>query len=224
MENYNQNSPRRSPRISSPRRSHILPLEEYLNYDELFYIFEYLNYDEMKNMCYSNNYYRNFCQNPLIQKLMLDKYIDELNINNVVGKSYREISNYNSKMYDVFHNEILLNHVVIIKELLKRGYDPSINDNILINEASSLGRLEIVKILVQHPHVSPLNYRNKPVNAASSKGHIEVVRFLIQDPRVDQSINYNEAIKLARVNKYPEIVKLLLSSYKTTSLNKLRFN
>ena len=76
-------------------------------------------------------------------------------------------------------------HFELVKFLLEKGADPSINNNILIVWASSNGHHELVKILLMDSRVDPSTGDNFPIQCASQNGHHEVVKILLEDPRVD---------------------------------------
>lgn len=193
-------------------------IEYYLNYDVFFYIFEYLDYDGMRKLCHLNSYYRNFCKNPLIQKLMIDKYIDELNINitninnisKTISTNYQVMLGYSDEIYKLFHNEILLNHVVIIKEFIERGYHTSIYRNILLDEAISLNRLKIVRLLLQDPEYDSSYYLVSAITLASENGYLEIVKSILQYPGVHPYFYGVKPVNAASENGHIEIVKLLI--------------
>ena len=96
-------------------------------------------------------------------------------------------------------------------------FNPTKNNNVLICRASSLGRLNIVRMLLQHPRVDPSAWNNQAIGLASVNGHTEVVRELLQDERVDPSSGDNFAIRWASGNGHTEVVRLLLQDVRVFS-------
>lgn len=57
--------------------------------------------------------------------------------------------------------------------------DPSIKDDYALRYACDLGNIEIVKILLNDPRVSPNSFNNEAIKIASKRGHVAVVNALI---------------------------------------------
>jgi ankyrin repeat protein len=98
-----------------------------------------------------------------------------------------------------------------LNDKLNKGWDPSKDDNDVIQFAARYGHIEIVKILLADKRADPSAYNNYAILFASEYGHIEVVKQLLNDKRVDPSENNNYAIRLAARNGHTEIVKMLLA-------------
>ena len=96
-------------------------------------------------------------------------------------------------------------------KLLKKGFNPSLDDNYAIKWASEYGHIEIVKLLLADKRVDPSDNNNLAIRWASYKGHLEVVKLLLADKRVDPSAENNYAIRWASNNDLLEVVKLLLT-------------
>jgi hypothetical protein len=97
-----------------------------------------------------------------------------------------------------------------VKRLIKKGIDPSGDNNSAIRWASYNGHIEVVKLLLQDPRVDPSDGDNYAIRYASSNGYTEVVKLLLQDPRVDPSDRNNYAIQYASQYGHTEVVKTLL--------------
>src|SRR3990172_3380905 len=89
-------------------------------------------------------------------------------------------------------------------------FDPGINDNYAIRNASCSGLLESVKFLLKDPRIDPGTQDNYAIRKASTNGHLEVVKCLLKDSRVDPSTFNNKAIRFASANGHLEIVNCLL--------------
>lgn len=63
-------------------------------------------------------------------------------------------------------------------------FDPSIQDNVAIKEASRYGYLETMRVLLEDKRVDPSAEDNKAVISAYDHGHLDAVRLLLTDPRV----------------------------------------
>lgn len=77
----------------------------------------------------------------------------------------------------------------------------------LIQKASILGWIEVVKLLLADPSA----FDNFALEGACNNGHVETVKLLLADSRVDPSAEFNIAIKSAIRKGHTEIVKLLLA-------------
>ncbi len=129
-------------------------------------------------------------------------------------KSKEEILN---KLGDLPPNELLnksinINYLYGVKLALKKGVNPSREDNYAIRSASYHGYTEIVKLLLQDERVDPSAHNNYAIRLASNNGHTEVVKLLLQNKRVDPSAHNNYAIRLASNNGHTEVIKLLLQN------------
>jgi len=100
--------------------------------------------------------------------------------------------------------------LLLVKQALEDGVDPSIDNNNAILNASQYGYIDIVKELLKDERVDPSVLNNLTIQLASEFGRIEVVKELLKDDRVDPSGNFNYAIQLASLNGHVEIVKELL--------------
>lgn len=73
-------------------------------------------------------------------------------------------------------------------------FDPSINNNTAIINASKRGCIEAVDYLLKHPNVQPNARGDLAIRNASMMGHTNVVKRLLQDPRVDPSVFGNTCL------------------------------
>ena len=112
-----------------------------------------------------------------------------------------------------------------VKVLLSdQRVNPSAGNNQAIQFASSKGRTEVVKLLLNYLAdkrretkvlpayvyaVDPSANNNMSIRGASMFGHTEVVKLLLENPRVDPSAKDNNAIKFASSNGHTEVVKIL---------------
>jgi len=114
-------------------------------------------------------------------------------------------------------NKILLGPRMSLKKastwrtLLDCGVDLTADDNAAIQDASSCGHVEVVKILLSDKRVDPTADDNHAIRWASAKGHVEVVKILLSDKRVDPTADNNYAILWASERGHVEVVKILLS-------------
>ena len=93
-----------------------------------------------------------------------------------------------------------------IKQLIKEGADPKINNNYALRWAAENGHLEIVKLLI--PVSDPKAGGSYALQLAATKGHLEIVKLLI--PVSDPKAGGSYALRLAAENGHLEIVKLLI--------------
>lgn len=75
-----------------------------------------------------------------------------------------------------------------VKLFLSRGADPRVNpaanDNIAIRVASTWGKTNVVKVLLEDPRVDPAAKNNDAIESARRSGRVETVRLLLTVPRV----------------------------------------
>ncbi len=143
------------------------------------------------------------------------------------------------------HNAYAGNHVQVFETLLNdKRFDPTVQGNFLIQDASEKGNIEIVKLLLQDgraakdipeaavckayennhmpvfkillesKNVDPALQDNLLIFEASKKNDIATVRQLLEDPRVHPT-DENCALKVAYSNNHVEIFDLLLADKRT---------
>ncbi len=108
-----------------------------------------------------------------------------------------------------FRMAIFDNQKIAIK-LINQGVDPKTNNSSAIQNASSLGYFEIVRLLLKHGAV--LNADNNwAIETASSQGHHKIVQLLL-DYGADPTADNNFAIKMASRGGHLEVVRSLLEN------------
>lgn len=150
--------------------------------------------------------------NPLIIVI----YHNDLDIINELidyGYDVRYLrSRYNVRPYD---SEWVIEQFSIINELLNRGYDPSVKNNIMIGLLSRYGKLKLVERLLSDKRVDPSANNNFALRIASKMGYINIVKLLLQDIRVNPTANNNEALHLAFQTRNYSIAGLLIRDNRT---------
>ena len=108
-----------------------------------------------------------------------------------------------------------------IKQLIKEGADPKINNNYALRLAATKGHLEIVKLLI--PVSDPKSLDSEALRLAAENGHLEIVKLLI--PVSDPKSLGSYALRWAAAEGHLEIVKLLIpvSDPKAGGSNALRW-
>lgn len=101
-------------------------------------------------------------------------------------------------------------NLAVLDQLLRRGVDPSANNNDAIHMAAYHGRTDAVKRLLADPRVDPGSSDNWALYVASTNDHLDIVNLLLADPRVDPSANSNAAIREASAWGRLDIVNRLL--------------
>jgi len=74
-----------------------------------------------------------------------------------------------------------------VKELIQKGVDPSVNNNVVLVWASYFGYSDIVELLLNDSRVDPSDKHNEALKVAIRKGHINIVKLLLNDSRIDLS-------------------------------------
>ena len=97
-----------------------------------------------------------------------------------------------------------------VKNLIDKGFDPSIDDNYAIQLASYNGHTEVVKLLLDDPRVDPTVGNNFAIRMSSEYNHPDVVKLLLQDERVDPSTLNNYAVRWSSYKGHTKVVKMLL--------------
>ena len=112
----------------------------------------------------------------------------------------------------LFQYAIKVNNIKVVKELLKDGVDPSVNDNNAIDIALKKGYTDLVKVLLQDKRVKSTINKNIFLQKVVENGNIEIVKLLLQDKNVNPGYNNNLAIQIAATCGHTKIVKLLLQN------------
>ncbi len=113
--------------------------------------------------------------------------------------------------------------VEAVKRLLAQGADPTeraFDGRTALNDAASVGNLEMVKLLVEHG--APVNnncHAGTPLHAAGGEGHKEIVEYLlangadvnIDSARLNSRSGGGTPLHWAAMRNQVEIVKLLLA-------------
>lgn len=132
-----------------------------INRDLIYEYFFHLKYPSISKFCLINKYVYNICsKDSYVRKLIRRKKIEhktDLLINNA------DIS-------DKITEASKLGNAEIVDELIKRGYDPSENNNKAIREASAKGHLGVVNCLLKDERVNPSANKNESIQLAS--GHV----------------------------------------------------
>lgn len=111
----------------------------------------------------------------------------------------------------VLYNAVFNNHIETVQLLLENGA----NIQALLQKASAMGFVEIVKILIQYK-VDIHEQNDEALRKACKNGHIEVVKILLENGAIidteERGLNVIEdhALQLAAYYNHYEIVKLLL--------------
>jgi hypothetical protein len=103
----------------------------------------------------------------------------------------------------------------MLRLLLAARVDPSASIDLAIAEASGIGHLGVVRLLLADKRTNPSAYDNRAIRLAAEEGHVEIVRLLMADSRVDPSADNNQAIRRAYLNGHMIVVKLLLTDNRT---------
>lgn len=109
-----------------------------------------------------------------------------------------------------FIEAIINDEIEHVRQVIRSGIDPSINDNFAIKEASESGYTELVRLLLSDPRVDPSAFNDYALRRSAENGHAAVVLLLLQDERADPSAVNDYAIRYAAQNGRTEVVQLLL--------------
>ncbi len=174
----------------------------FTNPNILYELLLHNEYPAIRKICSSDQKNLFYCLNdPLIKELINQKRIIYKTDIFLQQLAYRN---------DPIINVVILNDVEMLDELLKRGYDPTNEDNYPIRLASEQGYLNIVNLLLQDPRVDPSASDNYALQFASANGHLGVINRLLEDSRVDPSASDNNAIQSASLNGHLSVVNRLL--------------
>jgi ankyrin repeat protein len=92
--------------------------------------------------------------------------------------------------------------------MIKNGADVAADDNFGVRWASIYGRIEVVRLLIEHSADVTAN-NNDAILWASKNGHLKVVKLLIEHG-ADVTAGGNSAIQNASRYGYLEVVKVLI--------------
>lgn len=168
----------------------------------------------------------------VIEACNISKYLKEKVCTDYFWQLYtdKNLDDLESLSMDALHENMTLFQVI----LKNKRFDPSFDDNELINDASRSNIVWAVKLLLKDKRVSPnvaimvtsspkitqlfiedervdIKMLNEAVIEYTKFDNIESLRVLLKDPRVDPSTySTNSAIYIASQNGNSEIVKILL--------------
>ena len=155
-------------------------------YRQLYEVMKSLQFDDLLNLSLTDKKIRTFCKyDKLTQDLFIEKEVEKYLQTRFVKYGFDELP-FMIAIQDGNHR--------VVSELIKRGFDPSYDDNWAIRAASEKGNIRMVNLLLEDDRVDPSANDNYAIRFASSGGHLQVVERLLQDERVDPSGNYNQAI------------------------------
>lgn len=112
-------------------------------------------------------------------------------------------------------NELLTSAIItkkftVLKELLNDSRF-NLNDRLIaLVQAIKDDNIEIVKMLLQDPHMNLITNYNYALTIAIDYRRNDILKFLLADSRIDPSFNNNEVIHFAAARGYNDIIKLLL--------------
>lgn len=97
-----------------------------------------------------------------------------------------------------------------VKEI-KKIVDNSHNnfDELIFGYASQIGRIDIVKLMLNNTQIDPANNDNLPIQFAAVNGYFDLAKLLLKDKRVNPTTQNNLAIRDAFQNRFYNIVELL---------------
>ena len=116
-----------------------------------------------------------------------------------------------------FNRSIESNDMYAVQKYLnqsKKTDTLSIHLHLAIIKASTLGLLDMVKLLMEYKKfhlVDKFNNKNNPIQYAARNGHIEIVKFLLENKDFTIEVGDNITLRNASKNGHFDIVKLLLN-------------
>lgn len=178
-----------------------LSLKLFENRDLLYEYLEKLDYPSIKQIC---SMYKD-----IYSTCSLDPHIGEL-IRRKRIEFRTDLLEKDIEPDSIIIVASIIGDVAVVDELIKRGYDPSVNNNLAIIDASKNGHLPVVNRLLQDQRVDPSARNNYAIRYASLKGYLPIVDRLLQDERVNPSDANNRAIINAIVRGHLSVVDRLL--------------
>lgn len=97
-----------------------------------------------------------------------------------------------------------------VKELIKNGADPHADENLAISYTGIMGRVEILKYLVDECNVDPLYDDGIMLVNASVCGRLEVIKYLVEECGADVSASNHRVLQEASKNGHLEVVRYLI--------------
>jgi hypothetical protein len=82
-------------------------------------------------------------------------------------------------------------------------------EQFIFGYASQIGRIDVIKLLINDISINPSNNDNLPIKLASVNGYLDIAELLLTDNRVNPSTQKNRAIQDAYNNRFYNIVKVL---------------
>ncbi len=184
--------------------------------DQLYQIVANLELYEIINLCKSDKQLSTTCQQDRkIMNLIRDKQ------QQIKQKTDEFIRSLNDGYYhlDPITTAIYSEKLDIIDELIKRGYDPSADNNLPIQVASEQGYLNVIERLLQDPRVNPGDNGNMSIINAIYKGHLNVAKRLLRDQRINPNnktrVLGSTILGEAAKKGYLDLVDLILQDPRT---------
>ncbi|KAJ3317385.1 hypothetical protein HDV06_001675 [Boothiomyces sp. JEL0866] len=100
---------------------------------------------------------------------------------------------------------VTMGHLDIVKLLIQKGLDPSVDENLNIQRASQNGHFNVVEYLLDDSRVDPSAKDNQAIRQAARRGYLDIVQLLLRDKRVTIKARNYEGIIQAAISGHFEI-------------------
>lgn len=163
--------------------------------DMIMEIMEKSDYRTLLTLCQSSKNFSNLCRtNPEIKRLILEKKTDDF-LWRLQHRQFPSVFDFESPYPVAVASK--MGDVELMRELIRRGYDPSENDNAPLINAVTHEKYQSVDFLLRDRRVDP-NARNyHALIRAAQQGNYAIVDRLLQDLRLDPTGRNGEAIDAA---------------------------
>ncbi len=125
-----------------------------------------------------------------------------------------------SSLEQAAQNGDLVTTITLLRDIHENRYE-HLNKAIII--ASSLGHIELVRLLLCHSKADPLFDNHAALLIAAKNRQFDVIRAFIKHPKTDLSIHKNFLLKISIFYNQNDIVKNLLKSNKINPFQRSEF-
>ena len=200
-------------------------------FNQLYEVMVFLNENDICTLFQLDRKTYEFCRsNRLVQDLLMNK---------VINRYIRKDMFQREDLFYILITAVREGNPRVVDELIRRGCDPSQDDNSVILCACVSRNVEVMNRLLQDPRIQLSTQENRAIEFAADCGHVDIVKRLLQsqtidpsealesacrqghyelfdllmkDPRTDPTVTNNAAIVSASYNGHIKMVKRLLEN------------
>ena len=118
-----------------------------------------------------------------------------------------EGTKYKADKIEILSIDPLLDRLVTLEN---QGLNVHVHDDYALKTSAELGRLDMVKFLIEECGANPHTGEEEPLIWAAGEGQLEVVKYLVEEHHADIHAQNDEALIRSAGEGYLEVVKYLV--------------